>query len=492
MYWRGSFIFLAVVGGLLALAAPAAAHPMGNFSISHYARIRVQRDGVLFRYRLDYAEIPSVEEMKQLNGGVGTAFTADQRQAYLVRKTAELTGQLHLAINGHAVVLEPVKSEVEIRPGAGNLPNVLLNLDYRAAPTGWEERNAVDYTDGNFPGRIGWRETVVTAGDGCWLVAATAPDAQRTKALTIYPAEGPTTPQDSGAKLTELAMRANLSTGLILAALATAFGLGCFHALAPGHGKTVVAAYLVGSRGTPAHACLLGTVVTLTHTIGVFALGVIVLFASQYILPETLYPWLGFISGMTIAAIGGWQLMRRYAAAYRPRYVPVAAEDGAGSFVLAPGTSLHAHDGHVHSHDHGAPGHVHGPGGHTHDMPEHITARSLIALGVSGGMVPCPSALVLLLSAIAFHRVGLGLLLTTAFSFGLASVLIAIGLLMLYARRLMEKLPWRSRATRLLPMASSVVVALLGVGIALAALATRPQDTGAKFTFIVANTPAQN
>ena len=166
-------------------------------------------------------------------------------------------------------------------------------------------------------------------------------------------------------RFAELISAEHLTVGVVLVSLALAFTLGCFHALAPGHGKTVVAAYLVGARGTARHAALLGAIVTLTHTIGVFALGLVVLFLSEYVLPERLYPWLGFASGMIIVAIGLWSLTRRLARAYTP---------GQSATLADP----------------------HGPGGHTHAIPDKITLTSLVALGVSGGMVPCPSALVVL------------------------------------------------------------------------------------------------
>jgi ABC-type nickel/cobalt efflux system permease component RcnA len=182
-------------------------------------------------------------------------------------------------------------------------------------------------------------------------------------------------------------------------------------------------------------------------------LGLIVLFASKYVIPERVYPWLGFASGMLIASLGIWQFTRRYAAAFARKVSSGHFHDGY--------FHVHAADGHLHDHEH-----HHGPGGHTHEMPDKITPGGLIALGVSGGIVPCPSALVVLLGAIAINRTALGLLLIVAFSLGLASVLIVIGMLMLRARRIFDRFEWKTNWAQRLPIASALFIAMLGLIIA--------------------------
>jgi ABC-type nickel/cobalt efflux system permease component RcnA len=282
----------------------------------------------------------------------------------------------------------------------------------------------------------------------------------------------------SGDRFTQLITTRRLSGGVWLFSLLVAFVLGAIHAMSPGHGKTVVAAYLVGSRGTARHAFLLGAVVTLTHTAGVFALGLVALFASKYILPEQLYPWLGFVSGMTIVAIGARQFMKRYAGLVAGRQSLVASEKSISSDPTSD-HHPHHHDGHVHHHAHehhtystsdqrpATSDHSHH--GHSHHIDK-ITPGNLIALGVSGGLVPCPSALVVLLSAITLNRIGFGLILIVAFSLGLASVLIGIGLLMLSARRFVERFHWEGGFIRRLPLFSSVVITILGLVISVQAL----------------------
>jgi len=254
---------------------------------------------------------------------------------------------------------------------------------------------------------------------------------------------------------TELMATKQLGLGIILVALAVAAGLGAFHALEPGHGKTLVAAYLVGARGTMRHALLLGLIVTGAHTAGVYLLGGITLYASQYIVPDQLYPWLGLVSGVMITVLGLVLFIRRYL----------------GKDTL---TSEHHH------HDHA--GHAHGPGhhrhhhhhGHTHDhgaLNRQVSLRELLTLGISGGIVPCPAALVVLLSAVSMQRIGFGLLLIVAFSIGLAAVLISIGILMVYARQFMARFQVNGRlVSRWLPLTSSAFILLFGVMLTVQAL----------------------
>jgi len=270
--------------------------------------------------------------------------------------------------------------------------------------------------------------------------------------------------------LSQLLHQGNLGWGMILIGMAVAFALGAIHALSPGHGKTIVAAYLVGTRGTPKHAIFLGGMVTFTHTITVFALGFATLFLSRYVLPEKIYPVLGVISGISIVWIGAILLYQRIGAARRyaqEQHHHHHAYVHAHAHAHAHGQG-HTHD-HEHEHDHphhGALVHDHGDGHvHSHIPEGDISLGSLIALGASGGLVPCPSALVLLLSAIALGRVGLGLVLLVAFSMGLAGVLMAIGLLVLYAKHFLPDHGKTSRhaAFRLIPVASAAIIVCVGI-----------------------------
>ncbi|HEY6365087.1 MAG TPA: hypothetical protein VI585_09905, partial [Candidatus Binatia bacterium] len=276
------------------------------------------------------------------------------------------------------------------------------------------------------------------------------------------------TPQNS---FTELMATQQGGVGIILIALAVAIGLGAFHALEPGHGKTLVAAYLVGSRGTVKHAFLLGLIVTAAHTAGVYLLGAVTLYASRYIVPEQLYPWLGVISGVMIASLGAVLLVRRY-----------RSKDGlsshhyhhhAGDSHRSPDDHGHHHHHHQHQHRDNNHSHDHGHTHHHHGLNQRVSLRELLTLGISGGIVPCPAALVVLLSAVSMQRIGFGLLLIVAFSIGLAAVLIAIGLLMVYARDFMSRFQTDGRVFhRWLPLASSTIITLFGFGLMIQSVAS--------------------
>jgi ABC-type nickel/cobalt efflux system permease component RcnA len=259
---------------------------------------------------------------------------------------------------------------------------------------------------------------------------------------------------------TELIAAKQLGWSMILIALAVAVGLGALHALEPGHGKTLVAAYLVGSRGTMKHALLLGLVVTAAHTTGVYLLGGITLFASRYIFPERIYPWLGVLSGLMITILGAVLVIRRY------------RRSG-----VAHSHHHHDHGHHAHDHDHvkkhDSHAHHHAHAHYHHEAGRKASLRELLTLGISGGIVPCPAALVVLLSALSMNRVGFGLLLIVAFSAGLAAVLIAVGLLMVCAGQFMTRFQVDGQlATRWLPLASSAFITLFGVALTWQALQT--------------------
>ena len=272
--------------------------------------------------------------------------------------------------------------------------------------------------------------------------------------------------------------------------------LGAAHALEPGHGKTLVAAYLVGSHGTVAQAVLLGLVVTFTHTFSVLLLGVLVLFLSAHFVPATLFPWLGFGSGVLIALVG-LSLLRSRWREWRAIRAPAHAHDHAHDHTHGhphEHTHDHTHDhghGHDHAHSHGpdhhhdhdththAPAdaahghsHRHGPehSGHSHVPPGQPTLRGILALGVSGGLVPCPAGIVVLLAAVASGRIGFGLLLILAFSVGLAAVLVGVGVLCVTARRFFDRIPASGAFARRLGVASAVFVTLFGIGLAVRSL----------------------
>ncbi len=260
--------------------------------------------------------------------------------------------------------------------------------------------------------------------------------------------------------------RGQLSAPIIIGALIGSMLWGAGHALTPGHGKTVVAAYLIGARGTAWHALYLGLTVTITHTFGIFVLGLIALFASHYLVPERLYPWLSAISGLIVVAMGALMLWQR---------TRLVTPGGLHHHDHAHADHQHHHHGHSHTHAHEDAGHSHshlppGAGGET------VTWRSLLALGISGGILPCPSALVLLLAAVSLNRTAFGILLVLAFSLGLAGVLTAVGLLFVKGSAMLRRLPHFGIWSRMLPVASALIILLLGIGLTLEAF-SKPTQT---------------
>ncbi len=277
----------------------------------------------------------------------------------------------------------------------------------------------------------------------------------------------------------------NFSVGFIILAIVISILLGALHALSPGHGKTIVAAYLVGSKGRVIDAVILGLVVTATHTGSVLLLGLVALFASQYILPQTLFPYFSLVSGLMVLGIGLWLLVQRLR----------RKEPGHNH---GPGGHSHGHHAHAHHDDHNH-GHTHNhahydEAPHSHDAPVYdhhthshespvekaaivgfekkrwysrkgseVSIGNLILLGMSGGIVPCPDALIVLLIAVALNQIALGLAIVVSFSIGLAFVLIAIGVLMVVAKPFIERFTGKGPIMRVLPIGSAIVV--IGIGV---------------------------
>jgi ABC-type nickel/cobalt efflux system permease component RcnA len=475
----------------LTFGGTAAAHPLGNFTVNQYSRVEAGRDLVRVRYIVDMAEIPAFQERAQIDADGDGAVSDAEAQRYLADRAPSLAAGLRLDVNGTPVALHEVDRRIAFPPGQGGLNTLRITIDFEAPVSA--DGYTVSYQVSNYDERLGWREIVVRAGDGAALRESSAPADDQSSELTAYPQETLTTPLDvrtatftvtpgggsalasgiaehvpavASDTLSALVSPRELTPMTMATALLLALMLGAGHALTPGHGKTIVAAYLVGARGTALHAVVLGLVTTVTHTAGVFILGFATLLLSRYVLPEQIYPWLELVSGALVVALGVGLLRSRFAALV--------------------GRTVHRGHSQGHGHDHD---HHHGPGGHTHDhdtaladalagtiqnpkstIHNRVSWRGLLALGISGGLLPCPSALVVLLGAIAIGRVGFGMLLIVAFSLGLAAVLTAIGLLLVYARGFFERMPTNGLLLRALPVASAAIVVLAGLGVTAAAV----------------------
>jgi ABC-type nickel/cobalt efflux system permease component RcnA len=415
-------VLLAVALAALALPVAASAHPLGNFTVNRFSRVEVAGPRVYVQYVLDLAEIPTFQA-----GHIDAP-----RFARRIARGAQLT------VNGRRVRLAPVEWALAHPQGAGGLKTTRFEVILRG-PT-LRGRSDVTYRDANYADRIGWKEIVVgDAPSRSHELRAypkdllSSPLSVTTVRTRLDPGSDPRTRPHAtrGATLqapdrvadsgfASLVARDRLGLWVILASLAAALFWGAAHALSPGHGKTIITAYLVGQRGTPRHAALLGVIVTVTHTIGVFALGAVTLLLSRFIVPEQLYPWLNLASGLLVVAIGASVLRARW----RRR---------------------RAHRQHHHHHEHD------------------LSLRSLLAVGVSGGLLPCPSALVVLLAAISLHRIGFGLLLIVAFSAGLALTITGIGLVAVLARGAFRRLSFESGVASILPTVSALVIVAAGV-----------------------------
>ena len=421
-------ILVIAVVALGLLPAVASAHPLGNFSVSHLTQVSVSSDRVDVRYILDEAEIPTFQQRSLSDAEL------------LRRKQDEVRRRLALTVDGRRVALVPGKATLAHPEGQGGLKTTRIELPLTAAV---DDPRKVELRDGTFPGRIGWKAVVVEPGEGT-AVRSSVPATDPTNGLRTYPGDLLKSPSD--VRSASFSVRPGSGTvdapdgrrgggeaespvpqigdSVFILLLLSAFAWGAIHALSPGHGKAMVAAYLVGTRGTPRHAVALGATVTVTHTIGVFALGAVTLLLSQYVLPEQLYPWLNLVSGALVVVVG--------AAVLRSRF------------------KKRRHHHHHHHHHHG---------------PESFSWRGLLALGAAAGIIPCPSALVVLLGAIAQGEVALGMVLIVAFSLGLAAALTFLGLAVVYAGKAVSRLPIPGRLTHALPTVSALLI--VGVGLVL-------------------------
>lgn len=479
------------LAGLVATAAPASAHPLGNFTTNSYSGLRVQPGLVVVDYVVDLAEIPTVRAEREI--------TRQGEEAWAGVECTRLARGLRLRADGRDLAPAVRTSAVAFGEGAGGLSTLRLSCSVAAPRATSPGRARVTYEDANFTDRVGWRE-VTAVGDRTTLAASDVPVESVSARLTRYPDDllssplrvsgaslvvvpgGPAAPVGGGAdkgsgglarplagdaltaRFTALVGRQDVDAPFIALAILLATVLGAVHAFAPGHGKTVMAAYLVGQRGSRRQALLIGASVTVTHTLGVLLLG-LALSASSVLAPERLYPWLTVASGILFAAFG----LRLLVGAVRQQRAARAA------------AATRRHAGHDHHDDHeqghhdhdGKDQHQHAHGGlvHSHPLPdpagEPIGWRSLVVLGLAGGMVPTPSALVVLLGAIALGRVWLGVVLVLAYGIGMAATLTGAGLVLVRARGWYEARAGRRRGrlatlTRLAPLATAGLIVVAG------------------------------
>lgn len=483
---------------LLAAASPIFAHPLGNFSVNQFSRIEVSKTDIEVHQVVDFAEIPTFQLFGTIDSDKDGTLSDSELKTYLTSISPDYVSRLYLKIDQKPLDLTIVGTDISLKVGEGNLSTLRLEWDLISTMTSLQAVGNVAFVNDNFSERIGWREIIVTSVPDVKVFNSSAFSTTLSDELRAYPENLLSSPLSERSaefsvatgdipaggvllsgrdgrpatvvqtdRLAQLISVREITPMIALFGLLVAFGLGAAHAMSPGHGKTVVGAYLVGSKGTPKHAVFLGLTVTITHTLGVFALGLITLFASNYILPERLMPFMAFVSGLLVFFIG--------ISLFKDRLFTLL---GWKAKVHDHHQHEHGHEhGHEHEHEHGHEHgharedthshdgltHTHGGSTHSHAVPDEITWRNLLALGISGGLLPCPSALVLMLAAISAGKIAYGLVLTLAFSFGLAATLTIVGLIFLNIRNLFGKTALsNSRAFQILPVLSAFVIAFVG------------------------------
>jgi nickel/cobalt transporter (NicO) family protein len=520
---------VAVAVGALALLvgvpAVASAHPLGNFTVNRYSGVVVSPESLTVDHVLDIAEIPTAQRSPAIDTSGDGRLSRAELASWAVGACTDATRTLRLTVDGSTAVLAVRSSAARTLAGQAGLPTLRLECSLSAPASVTSGAVGVRLADTGVGDEVGWRE-MTARGDGTTLARSDVPRRTQSARLTTYPKDLLTSPLDvrslrlsvtpGGQRLGadsagETAPAETLTRGadrLTLAfeglltrtegnpwlgfvAVLAALALGAGHAVAPGHGKTIMAFYLSGRReGALRSAATVGATVTVTHTAGVLLLGLLVSAGTAFV-PARVYPWLSVVSGLLVVVVGLTLLAesaRRRTRVHSdgthshgllgtphthlspavdraPVGVLVGAAPGpAGIAVAAPD---HGHE-HAHPHEHG---HSH-PHPHQPAQGEATSRRGLIAIGLAGGLLPSPSALLVLLGAVALGHAWFGVALVIAFGLGMAVTLAVVGLVVM---RLRERAEERLRShpasrfaplLRIAPPLTAIAVVLLGAALA--------------------------
>jgi nickel/cobalt exporter len=511
--WRATAV-LVVIGAVLLSSAPAvSAHPLGNTTVNHYDGLALTAEGLTDTAVEDIAEIPTFQRKGQIDTDHnGTLSTAEQA-AYAVKRCADLASTLSIQVNNRRLPLSVVTSSYQERVGAVGLKAGRLECslsgkaDLTSAST-LRVQNSWD-DDG-----IGWHEITAVA-TGISLKGSPFPAKSRSEALEKYPTELLTSPLDvrggtlhtvpggsstyasvknlpvagfAVKSLDQLSRAFNdsvgtqhLTLGVGLLALLLSLSLGAGHAFLPGHGKTIMAAYLVGRRGSFKDVVTVGATVTITHTAGVLLLGLAITSTAAFA-PAQAERWLGVVSGLIVAGVGVG-LVVSAVRHRRTSVLPLLAPAQKALTVGAP-----AHHDHLHppdhqpqpqEHAHAEVPHRHGLFGRSHSrapIEKGFSKGGLVGLGIAGGLVPSPSALLVLLAASALGRTAFGILLVLGYGLGMAIALSVAGLLLVKLRGRLDRIAASSRirtterVIALLPVLTALLVLTVGSLLTLRAL----------------------
>lgn len=468
-WWRGACFFVTLT---LVSVCGAFAHPLGNFTINHLARVTWSPGTLHVRYVLDIAEIPTFQIMQDRTQG--QPWTPSIARTWANDESAVVLAGLHITDGANPLSLKLLRVQSRLRPGAGGLPILYWVGDYEAPLTTAASHSIAIRDDVYSDRRIGWKD--ITIG------AQTEP----THELQIYPSALIGTPRRIGVAsftlssngaiekvsetqddspqiassaywwiaptaLSDMFTRPNRTPWFILLTVLAAFGLGALHAIEPGHGKALLAVTLVGARATGKQAVILALSLTFAHTIGVIILGFVLFFAAGFV-SEEIYPWITLLSGVAIAVIGARALAKYVAARRESTHVHEHTHGNARP---------HAHDHeHDHAHDDGsAQGH-----GHSHAIPgaAPLNFSNAVWAAMSGGIAPCPAAIVVLLAALRLHQLGYGMILIVIFSMGLAAVLTSLGIAVVHGSGWLSRRSSFSHIVQYGPLASAMVISTIG------------------------------
>jgi ABC-type nickel/cobalt efflux system permease component RcnA len=431
---------LAVILALIVVASTgvAYAHPLGNFTINHLAKIAAAKGALRVRYILDIAEIPTFQIMHDARGS-----WAQRQTQWADSEVAVVQTGLHVTIDGVPVALQPHSVSVALRPGAGGLPIIRWVGEFSVATSRGVAHRVAVRDEVYAERRIGWKDIIAGVQSEPTNELRRYPSAligtpRRVNAATFVlhrsgsidnvversdetTPSGTLTPWIAPGALSDMFAQPNQTPWFVVLTVLVAFGLGALHAMEPGHGKALLAFTLVGARATSRQALTLALSLTFAHTAGVLLLG-LALFAFAGFVSESIYPWITLVSGAAIAAIGG----RSLAAYVRRRR------------------------GHGHSHSHTAAGN------------EPLNFRTAVLAAMSGGIAPCPAAIVVLLTALRLHHLGNGILLIVVFSLGLAGVLSGLGIAVVHGADWLSKRSTYARVTPYGPLVTALIISAIG------------------------------
>ncbi|MGH3795889.1 MAG: High-affinity nickel-transporter [Pseudonocardiaceae bacterium] len=481
--------------------ASADAHPLGNFTINHYDGLRLFPDHIELHAVVDTAEIPTLQDKPATDTDGDGTISPGEADQHGRSECAALAVAVTATVNSRPVRWQIAHTAATYPPGQPPLATTRLTCTLFASAN-LRTPATVEFTDSFRADRIGWRE-ITAIGESLRVVSSTAAGASISDELRRYPNDLLSNPRDERSATVHVAPGTGPVTGVVAplttriswldhalasatntfndlaggtrltplvgtAAALLALLLGASHAALPGHGKTVMAAYLAGRRGTRRDAALVGATVTLTHTAGVLILGLLITALSPFA-PEAALRWLGILSGLLVALVGAGLL--RSALRHQEETPTHAISDPAP--VLAGTRLRHGHThGHTHTH-----GYTHGHG-HGWDGQQRPFGRAgLVGMGIAGGLVPSPTALLVLLGAIGLGRSWFGIALVLCYGLGMATTLTLAGLLLVTLRDRITRstIPeqWRDRGARIssaLPALTAVLVLVVGLGLALRSL----------------------